>query len=69
MEQELSDDEVHALDVVDLTVVVGESYEDAAQLFVALASHLLHKVWVPGKGSTQIALNLSDRLLVAFDLD
>ena len=52
MEKKLGDDEVHALDVVDLTVIVREGYENASQLFVALASAFLHKVWVPRKGAT-----------------
>ena len=75
VQEQLTDDEVHALDVVYGLVVVGEGDEDAAEFSDAVAFEKLHrfgqtlimirlKIRMPRKSPPQIPLNLRLRLLI-----
>lgn len=60
MEQNLPNDEIHALHIVNLGVVAGKSSEHVTQILVSLASYFEKRVF--RKCSTEVSFNLRGRL-------
>ena len=69
VEEDLRHDKIHALNVLDLALVVRERNEDTAQFLMAPASDWLHEVVMARKCSAQITLNLIFRIFVRLHLD
>ena len=59
VQQQLSHDEVHSLNVFYLLLIVWESDQNSAQLFVSSAIHRLHEVMVSRESTAEVTLYLS----------
>jgi len=64
VQEQLCDNEIHPLDVVDLTLVIRKGNQNASKFLVTSAPDRLHEVVVSREGATQVSLYLRQRIFV-----